>query len=105
MCSSNDSTASGLTFTDVMESILKFSRENVEQFLILNLKSENVKQPVDTKELEELIDERCKIHTELTPGTNEYVKTEVYIYIYLYRYFVSSLFILCVCVVSFCSSF
>ncbi|KAI9269733.1 hypothetical protein EDC94DRAFT_656767 [Helicostylum pulchrum] len=76
VCSSYDSTVSGLTFADVMESILKFSRENVEQFLVLHLKSENVKQPVDTKELEELIDERCKIHTELTPGTNEYVKTE-----------------------------
>lgn len=76
VCSSYDGTASSLTFTDVMESILKFSRENVEQFLVLNLKSENVKQAVDTKSLEDVIDERCKVHTELTAGTDEYKKKE-----------------------------
>lgn len=77
VCSTFDSTPSGLTFTDVLESILKFSRDNVEQFLVINVKSENVDQAVETKDLEELIDERCKVHTELTSGTSEFVKTEV----------------------------
>jgi len=88
VCSTYDSTPSSLTFTDVMESILKFSRENVEQFLVLNFKSENVKQPVNTKDLEEIIDERCQIHTELTAGTNEYVKKEVHIHKYICIYII-----------------
>lgn len=49
----------------------------MEQILVINLKSENVNQAVETKDLEELIDERCKIHTELTPGTDEFVKKKV----------------------------
>jgi hypothetical protein len=56
-----------------LDSIFKFSRDNVEQFLVLNLGSSQV----DTKELEELIDERCKVHTELTVGTSEFIKKQV----------------------------
>lgn len=78
ICSEFDSTPSSLYFTDVLESIFTFSRDNVEQILILNLKSENVDQAVETKDLEDLIDERCKVHTELTPGTSEFVKKEVH---------------------------
>ncbi|KAG2198961.1 hypothetical protein INT47_013145, partial [Mucor saturninus] len=76
ICSEFDSTPSSLYFTDVLESIFTFSRDNVEQILILNLKSQNVDQAVETKDLEDLIDERCKVHTELTPGTSEFVKKE-----------------------------
>ncbi|CAO3619662.1 unnamed protein product [Mucor hiemalis] len=72
ICSTFDSATSALSFADVLESVLQFSRDNVEQFVVVNIKSENVKHPVNTKELEALIDERCKIHTELTAGTDEY---------------------------------
>lgn len=77
ICSTFDSATSALSFTDVLESVLQFSRDNVEQFVVVNIKSENVKHPVNTKELEVLIDERCKIHTELTAGTDEYKIKEV----------------------------
>lgn len=77
VCSSFDSTPSSLQFTDVLETIFTFSRDNVEQILILNLKSDNVDQAVETKDLEDLIDERCKIHSEMTQGTSEFVKKEV----------------------------
>lgn len=77
VCSTFDSTPSSLYFTDVLETIFNFSRDTVEQILVINLKSENVNQAVETKDLEELIDERCKIHTELTSGTDEFVKKKV----------------------------
>lgn len=54
-----------------------FSRDSVQQFFIINFKSENVAEPVNTKELDNLIDEICKIHTEATAGTDEFVKNEV----------------------------
>jgi hypothetical protein len=77
VCSSYDSATSSLSLTDVLESIFQFSRDNVEQFLVVNIKSENVEHPVNTKELESAIEEKCKIHTELTAGTKEYKLTEV----------------------------
>lgn len=54
-----------------------FSRDSVQQFFIVNFKSENVAEPVNTKELDNFIDETCKIHTEATAGTDEFVKNEV----------------------------
>jgi hypothetical protein len=45
----------------------------VEQFLVLNIKSNTI----DTKQLEQLIDEKCKIHTEATAGTDEFKEKEV----------------------------
>lgn len=61
------------TFSDVLESLFQFSRDKVEQFLVLNIKSNTV----DTKQLEQLIDEKCKIHTEATAGTDEFKEKEV----------------------------
>lgn len=76
-CSSKDGSALKKTFTNVLNDIFQFSRDSVQQFLIVNIKSENVAQPVETKELEAVIDELCKIHTEATAGTDEFVKKEV----------------------------
>lgn len=60
------------TFTNVLDDVFLFSRNKVEQFLVLNIKSKNV----DTRNLEGLIDERCKIHSEATVGTKEFKKQE-----------------------------
>ncbi|KAL9539545.1 hypothetical protein MBANPS3_010199 [Mucor bainieri] len=75
-CSSKDGSALKKTFTDVLNDIFHFSRESVQQFFIVNIKSENTAQPVETKELEAVIDELCKVHTEATAGTDEFVKKE-----------------------------
>lgn len=76
-CSSKDGSALQKTFTDVLNDIFHFSRDSVQQFFIVNIKSENVAQPVETKEVEAVIDELCKFHTEATAGTDEFVKKEV----------------------------
>lgn len=61
----------------MLNDIFHFSRDSVQQFFIVNIKSENVAQPVETKEVEAVIDELCKFHTEATAGTDEFVKKEV----------------------------
>lgn len=65
------------TLQNVLDDIFSFSRDNVQQFFIINMKSENVAEPVGTMELESVIDEICKVHTEATVGTDEFVNKEV----------------------------
>ncbi|KAG0746648.1 hypothetical protein G6F57_005311 [Rhizopus arrhizus] len=74
VCSSRDSTVSSTPFTDVLNEAFIFARENPEQFFIINLRSENVGHQANIKDLEQQMDTICKTHTELTPGTDEYVK-------------------------------
>ncbi|KAI7899220.1 uncharacterized protein BX663DRAFT_555088 [Cokeromyces recurvatus] len=76
VCSSFDGTPSTTTFKDILEKIFLFARENVEQFFILNIRSENVAEPINIKELETTIDKICKFHTEHTVGTDEFVEKE-----------------------------
>jgi hypothetical protein len=68
VCSSYDSATSSLSLTDVLESIFQFSRDNVEQFLVVNIKSENVEHPVNTKELESAIEYKL---TEVKTSKNK----------------------------------
>ncbi|KAI8636377.1 hypothetical protein BD408DRAFT_426255 [Parasitella parasitica] len=75
-CSSADGAPLRKTFRNVLEDIFMFSRNNAQQFFIINIRSENVAEPVNTKELEAVIDDACKIHTEATAGTDEFVKKE-----------------------------
>ncbi|KAI8967548.1 hypothetical protein BDF20DRAFT_221908 [Mycotypha africana] len=76
VCSRYDGAPSDLAFTDIIEELFQFARNTVEQILILNVDAENVNEPVDTRLLETIIDEKCKIHTEATEGTDEFVSKE-----------------------------
>ncbi|CEP15748.1 hypothetical protein [Parasitella parasitica] len=75
-CSSDDGTPLEKTFESMLQEIFLFSRGYVQQFFIINIRSENVAEPVGTKELEAAIDDICKIHTEATAGTDEFVERE-----------------------------
>lgn len=77
VCSNRDFTVSSTPFTDVLNEAFIFARENPEQFFIINLRSENVGHQANIKDLEQQMDTICKTHTELTPGTDEYVKYKV----------------------------
>ncbi|KAG1465453.1 hypothetical protein G6F56_004885 [Rhizopus delemar] len=60
--------SSDKTFEDVLNEAFIFARETPEQFFIVNLGSEDIKQ------VEKVMDKVCKAHTELTAGTDEYVE-------------------------------
>ncbi|CAO3697922.1 unnamed protein product [Rhizopus stolonifer] len=60
--------SSDKTFEDVLNEAFIFARETPEQFFIVNLGSKDIKQ------VEKVMDKVCKVHTELTAGTDEYVE-------------------------------
>ncbi|KAI9481720.1 MAG: hypothetical protein EXX96DRAFT_618640 [Benjaminiella poitrasii] len=76
ICSAFDGTPSTVSFEDVLEKFFVFSRENVEQFFIIHIKSEHTAKPINVKEIETTVDKICKFHTEQTAGTDEYVDRE-----------------------------
>ncbi|CEG66824.1 hypothetical protein RMATCC62417_03340 [Rhizopus microsporus] len=76
ICSDHDSAISNTSFRNVLDDIFQFARDNVEQIFIVHLQSRGVHQPLDVKDVDKLLDETCKVHTELTDGTDEYVAFE-----------------------------
>jgi hypothetical protein len=55
----------------------EFARSSDQQIVVLHLKSENVGEAVDTQSIESTIDELCKIHSDLTLGTDAYEDKQV----------------------------
>lgn len=80
ICSDHGSAISNTSFRNVLDDIFQFARDNVEQIFIVHLQSRGVHQPLDVKDVDKLLDETCKVHTELTDGTDEYVAFEVRLY-------------------------
>jgi hypothetical protein len=77
LCSSYDATPSTTPFSEVLSKVLEFSRNSVQQIIVLHLKSENVGEAADTQSIESTIDELCRIHSDLTLGTDVYEDKQV----------------------------
>ncbi|KAI8081826.1 uncharacterized protein B0P05DRAFT_538212 [Gilbertella persicaria] len=76
----SDTTLSTNTFQNVLEKAFTFARNEVEQFFIVHVKSNNV----NTREIETILDQVCEVHTNQTQGTDEFVKGKCP-FVYTYR--------------------
>lgn len=77
VCPSYDATPSSSTFSEVLNKVFEFARNSVQQIIVLRLKSENVGEAADIQSIESVIDKLCRIHSDLTLGTDEYEDKQV----------------------------